>query len=68
MIWRVDRMQALQARAEARAIMFRAGMFEDYGEAVWPLLVWAAERELEPVLVEAIVNDAFKEWVNDCNR
>ena len=61
----VDLFQVLIARAEARALLFRCGEYEDSGEAVAPLLDWAHEMRLVEdygaQTIWAIVNDAFRD-------
>jgi len=40
---RIDALRVLEARAQARALLFRCGEYEDSGEAVGALLAYAHE-------------------------
>jgi hypothetical protein len=58
----------LQARAEARALLFRCGDCEDLGDALTPLLVFAHEQHIDGQIgadgVWAIIQTAFgDDWV-----
>jgi hypothetical protein len=58
----------LQARSEARALLFKTAEYQDLGEAITPLLVYAHETEIDEEIgataVLAIIKDAFGEnWV-----
>ena len=54
----------LQARAEARALLFRCAEYEDIGEAITPLLVYAHESALNANVVLDIIKTAFGEnWI-----
>jgi hypothetical protein len=58
----------LQARAEARALLFKTAEYEDLGEAITPLLVYAHEigsdEEIGADGVLAIIKDAFgNDWI-----
>lgn len=68
MSWTVDPLLVLQARAEARALLFRCSEFADLGAAVTPLLVYSHEAGLatehgsETVL--SIIKQAFgTDWI-----
>jgi hypothetical protein len=50
----------LKARAEARALLFRCADYEDSGEAITPLLVYAYISEMDEEIRLAIIQDAFK--------
>jgi hypothetical protein len=55
----------LEARAEARALLFRCGEYEDSGDAVAPLLIYAEQcgltAQLGPVNVLAVIHRAFEQ-------
>ena len=58
----------LQARAEARALLFRTAEYQDLGEAVTPLLAYAHESgladEIGAPAVLAIIKAAFgDDWI-----
>ena len=54
----------LQARAEARALLFRCVEFEDIGEAITPLLVYAHENALNATVALDVIKTAFgKDWI-----
>lgn len=54
----------LQARAQARALLFRCVEFEDIGEAITPLLVYAHENRLNASAALDIIKAAFgKDWI-----
>lgn len=56
----------LQARAEARALLFKTAEYEDLGHAITPLLVYAhvsgLEHQVGAELVWGIIKTAFKEF------
>jgi len=60
----VSPLLVLQARAEARALLFMAGDYGDCGEAVAPLLAYAQKSGLEENIgadvVMEIIRAAFK--------
>lgn len=66
---RIDLLHVLQARAEARALLFRCAEYGESGEATVPLLVWAIERGLveaygrDPIV--AIINEPFKDLIRE---
>lgn len=58
----------LQARAEARALLFKTAEYKDLGEALTPLLVYAHEAGIDEEIgadaVLAIIKDAFgNNWI-----
>jgi len=60
----------LQARAEARALLFKTAEYADLGEAITPLLVYAHEariaEEIGADAVLAIIKAAFGEnWIEE---
>jgi hypothetical protein len=61
---RIDPLQVLEARAQARAMLFANGDYEDIGEAVTPLRVYAHEAGLDDlygdVTIWTIIREAFK--------
>jgi hypothetical protein len=61
----------LQARAEARALLFKCGEYEDSGDAIGPLLMYAHESSLVEEIgadgVLAIIEKAFEGIAYDCN-
>lgn len=61
-------LMVLQARAEARALLFKTVEYENLGEAITPLLVYAHETEVDEEIgadaVLAIIKAAFgDDWV-----
>lgn len=61
---RIDPLLVLEARAQARAILFAAVEYEDSGEAVAPLLAYAHESGLAGTYgadtIISIIREAFK--------
>jgi hypothetical protein len=60
----------LQVRAEARALLFRCGEYEDLAQAIEPLLSYAhangIEEEIEADAIWAIIKTAFGgDWVDE---
>ena len=54
----------LQARAEARALLFKCAEYEDIGEAITPLLVYTHENQLNTMVAIDIIKTAFGEdWI-----
>ena len=53
----------LQARAEARALLFKCCEYPDLGHAITPLLVYAHVKELDGELAWGIIRSAFKDTV-----
>ncbi len=57
--------QVLTAKAEAHALLFTSAEYEDLGEAITPLLVYAHETELVELLgsegVLTIIRKAFED-------
>jgi hypothetical protein len=64
----IDPLLVLQARAEARALLFRCCEYDDLGAAIMPLLIYAHETELAEDIgddgVMVVIKAAFGEqWV-----
>lgn len=49
----------LQARAEARAILYGASLFDDLDEATGPLFAYAVDNGIAEQVAVAIVRTAF---------
>lgn len=56
----------LQARADARALLFKTAEYPDLGHAITPLLVYAhvsgLGEQVGPELVWTIIKTAFKDY------
>jgi hypothetical protein len=57
----MNQLLVLQARAEARALLFKCCEYEDLGHAITPLLIYAHLNGLDGELTWGIVRAAFKD-------
>jgi hypothetical protein len=58
----------LQARAEARAILYSACEFDDLDDAIAPLLAYAADNGIAEPIAADIIRTAFAGVAEPCGQ